>query len=517
MKNKQNNFNYDVEEHHELAVKAAEQSAVLLKNEEKILPGNLGQKAAVIGAFAKEPRYQGAGSSKIHPTKVDNAWEALISYGLDATYSQGYLIKPDHSIEEEKLIADACQTAEGKDVVYLFAGLPEGYESEGFDRSDITMPQYQNRLIEEVAKVNSNVVVILMGGAPIQLPWVDKVKGILLCYLAGEGGGRAAANLLLGNAVPCGKLAETWPLNLMDVPSREYFPGGRNTVEYRESIFTGYRYYDTADKPVQYPFGHGLSYTNFIYSDLQIDQTECNYRDKITIKFNITNNGEVAAREIALIFVSHRNEKVFLPNKELKEFTKVLLQPGETKQIARELDTKDFGYYNTLISDWYAESGEYKIIVAASCSNCRLEEPIVLHSTDQPQPDLRSVAPSYYHLSNQKFEINDKEFAALYGKTLPVSDSTACRPFDANNNLLDVQSTLTGKVFMRIANSLTKKVTQSSEEEEGMMINMIQEMPFHSLVTSGEGTISEKMMDGLLDLMNGHYVKGISKMIKKEK
>jgi len=517
MKNKQNNFNYDVEVHHQLAVQAAEQSAVLLKNEEKILPGNLGQKAAVIGVFAKAPRYQGAGSSKIHPIKVDNAWEALTGYGLDAEYAEGYLIKPNPAIDEEKLITDACKIAEGKDIVYIFAGLPEGYESEGFDRTDITMPEYQNRLIKEVAKKNSNVVVILIGGAPIQLPWVDKVKGILLCYLAGEGGGMAAANLLLGKSVPCGKLAETWPLNLSDVPSEKYFPGGRNTVEYRESIFIGYRYYDTADKPVQYPFGHGLSYTNFVYSDLQIDLKECNYRDKITIKFCITNTGEVAARETALIFVSHRSEAVFLPKKELKEFTKVLLQPGETRQIARELDTKEFGYYNTLISDWYAESGEYQIIVAASCSNCRLEEAIVIHSTEQPQPDLRSASPSYYHLSNQKFGIKDKEFAALYGNPLPISDSIACRPFDANNNLLDVQSTVTGKVFKKIANSLTKKVTQSSEEEEGMMINMIQEMPFHSLVTSGEGVISEKMMEGLLDLMNGHYGKGITKILKKQK
>ncbi|MGB4659991.1 MAG: glycoside hydrolase family 3 C-terminal domain-containing protein [Mobilitalea sp.] len=517
MKNKQNNFNYDLEVHHDLAVKAAEESAVLLKNEEKILPGNLGQRAAVIGTFAKTPRYQGAGSSKIHPTKVDNAWEALTSCGLDAEYSQGYLIKPDQAIDEEKLISDACKVAKGKDIVYLFAGLPEGYESEGFDRTDITMPEYQNRLIEEVVKVNSNVVVILIGGAPIQLPWVDMVKGILLCYLAGEGGGRAVANLLLGNAVPCGKLAETWPLNLSDVPSVKYFPGGRNTVEYRESIFTGYRYYDTADKPVQFPFGHGLSYTNFIYSDLRVDRAECNYGDKITIHFSITNNGEVAAKETALIFVSHRNEKVFLPKKELKEFTKILLQPGETKQIARELDTKDFGYYNTIISDWYAESGEYTIIVAASCSNCRLEKTVEIHSKDQPQPDLRSTAPTYYHLSNQKFEINDKEFCALYGKPLPISDSIACRPFDAGNNLLDVQSTVTGKLFKKIAGNMTKKVTQSSEEEEGMMINMMQEMPFHSLVTTGEGMISEKMMDGLLDLMNGHYGKGIVKIIKKQK
>ena len=521
MLKKQKDFRYDIERHHQLAIKASEQSAVLLKNEGKILPGNIEQKAAVIGEFAKAPRYQGAGSSRIHPIRIDNTWETLVKQGLTASYAPGYKRKENkntkHKIKAEQeaaLILEACEAVKGKDIVYLFAGLTEGYESEGYDRTTLSLPASQNRLIEAVTACNSNVVVILMGGAPMELPWISKVKGILLAYLGGEGCGTAIANLLLGKAIPCGKLAETWPFHLTDTPAFHYYPGNRTTSEYRESIYVGYRYYEAAKKPVQFPFGHGLSYTDFTYSDVTCDKSHCAYGEKLTLTFYVTNVGPLKAKEIALIFVSHRNEKVFLPKKELREFIKVTLEPGERKQVSVVLDTKTFGYYNTLIHDWYAESGEYRILVGPSSRNCSLSATITLNSPNQPQPDLREQAPSYYHLSNTEFAIPDKEFCALYGKPLPPQDLIPSRPYNDGNTLEDVSHTLIGKLMLRIAERMAKKVTKVSEEEEGMISVSMKEMPFHSMITSGEGMLSEKMMEGIIDLLNGHYGKGLLKIIR---
>lgn len=516
---KKKDCHYDKEAHHRLAVKAAEQSAVLLKNEDNILPGNSGQKAAVIGAFAKMPRYQGAGSSKITPIRIDNAYDAFRKQGLDFVYAPGYLLnkkegnkkKPDQN--EETLLAEACEAAKDKDIVYIFAGLPEGYESEGFDRSDLSLPDAQNRLIEKAAACNPNVTVILIGGAPMALPWIDKVKGVLLTYLGGEGCGTAAVNLLLGNSVPCGKLAETWPLQLSDTPAYHYFPGGRNTVEYRESIYVGYRYYEAAGRPVRFPFGYGLSYTDFTYSEFEADRKTFDYGEQLRISFTVTNTGKLAAKETALIFVSHRNDKVFLPEKELKEFVKVSLQPGESKRVTVTLDTKTFGYYNTLIHDWYAESGNYTIFVGSSSAHCSLKEVIGLTAPDKPQPDLRDKAPSYYCLPEGELIIPEEEFTALYGKRLPASNSKPARPYNLNSTLEDASHTLVGKLILHAAENMAKKVTKSSKEEEGMMAAMIPEMPFHSIVNSADGIVSERMMEGILDLLNGHYGKGIVKIL----
>ncbi len=523
MLNKKVGYQYDKDAHHQLAVKAAEQSAVLLKNEDNILPGNLKQKAAVIGAFAKMPRYQGAGSSKIHPIKIENPWNSFMEHGLNVTYAPGYRLKTNNTNkaltkqemeDQEKLIKEACETAKDKDVVYLFAGLPEGYESEGFDRANMSLPSEHNRLIEAVSECNPNVVVILIGGAPMELPWIHEVKAILLAYLGGEGVGRAITNLLLGSHVPCGKLAETWPLHLKDTPCYNYFPGGRLSVEYRESIFVGYRYYEKAEKPVLFPFGYGLSYVNFKYSDLKLDRESCNLGERIDITFNITNCGNMPAKEAAFIFVAHENETVFLPKKELREFAKIYLNPGETKQVSVSLDTSTFTYYNTIIKDWYAQSGTYQIMVGPSSKDCTLLASINMSSPEKPQPDLRKLAPTYYQLPTKEFNIDKREFEALYGKNLPISEGTASKPYNWNNTLEDVSQTLIGKIVMMYANKISGKVTKDEEEQEGMMSAMIKEMPFFAIVASGEGMVSESMMEGIIDLLNGHYMKGLIKLLK---
>ncbi len=510
-------YRYDTEAHHKLAVTAALQSSVLLKNEGNILPGKITQKAAVIGAFAKKPRYQGAGSSKLHPHRVDSAYEALEKMGMNLTYAKGYYLGKDRKRNEarkEELIAEACEAAKGKDIVYVFAGLTEGYESEGFDRTTMAMPDLHNQLIEAVASCNPNTVVILHGGAPMELPWYDKVKGILLAYLGGEGIGTAVAELLTGRAVPCGKLAETWPLRGSDAPAYLYYPGGRNTVEHRESIYVGYRYYEKAHKPIRFVFGHGLSYTSFGYSDLKLDKASYEYGDVLQVSFTVTNLGEVAAKETAMVFMGHSNARVFLPEKELKGFTKVELAPGERKTVTMMLDTMEFGYYNTLIHDWYAEGGEYTILAGSSSTDCSLVGKVTISCPELPQPDYRETAPSYYQLPEEELRISEGEFEALYGRKLPVHDSIPCRPYDHNNTMEDISHTLLGKLILIAADRMTKKVAGEGEEDEAMMSSMIKEMPFHSVVASGEGVISERQMEGLLQLLNGHWIKGIKMLLK---
>jgi beta-glucosidase len=523
MKHRVKGYHYDPIKHHNLAVQVLEQSAVLLKNEDHILPGNKKQKVAVIGRLAKMPRYQGAGSSKLHPITIENAWDSLMELGVDAAYADGYREKKRNGKrtettqelqEQNLLIYEACEIAKDKDIVYLFAGLTEGYESEGFDRSDLRLPGEQNRLIEAVTECNPNVVVILSGGAPMELPWIHKVKAVLLTYLGGEGVGRATANLLLGKSVPSGKLAESWPIRLSDNPSYHYFPGGNLTVEYRESIYVGYRYYEKAKIPVLFPFGHGLSYTNFTYSNIQLDRSCCEYGDRLKVSFQIKNVGTVAAKETAFIFVGHDSEKVSLPKKELREFVKVDLQPGETREVLVELDTATFGYYNTIIRDWYAEAGSYEIIVGTSLADCSLRSKILLNSPDKPQPEDLERISVYERLSSSEFIMERSVFEEIYGKKLPVSEAPVTRPYHRNHTLDDVKHTLIGKIMIRYAKSISKKVTKDQKEQEGMMSAMIREMPFQAIVASGEGMISESMMEGLLELLNGHYLRGLKKLLR---
>lgn len=524
MLHKKEGFRYDANTHHNLACRAAEESAVLLKNDDHLLPGNRKQKVAIIGEFAKRPRYQGAGSSKIHPIKVESAWDVFQEYHVDAAYAKGYDLNkrdPDKKIskkemkDQDRLIQEACQVAKGKDVVYLFAGLPEGYESEGFDRKNLSIPREHNRLIEAVCESNPNVVVILYGGAPMELTWLPRVKAVLLAYLGGEAVQRAITNLLLGVNVPCGKLAETWPLREQDTPCYGNFPGNRLTVEYRESIFIGYRYYETANKEVQFSFGHGLSYTSFQYSNLTINKDSCQYKDQIQVSFQITNTGTRKAKETAFIFVGHKNNCAFQPEKELREFIKIELEPGQTKPVVVSLDTNFFGYYNPLIHDWYAESGCYQIMVGPSLKNCPLTATIQLIALDQPQADHRKDTPSYYQLATKEVMFSKKEFELLYQSKLPVSDQKLCRPYNKYQTLEDVSHTLVGKVILTVAEFAMKRVTKVSKEEYGMMSAAIREMPFYALVTSGDGIISEKQMEAIIEMLNGHYIRGMKKVIQK--
>ena len=373
--------NFDKEAHHKLVAEIAKESMVLLKNEKNILP--LKEKDAesilFVGEFAKTPRYEGGGSAHINTWKVTSALDAAKACGLKVNYVQGYDVKEK---KDKKLLPEAIEASKKAKTVVIFAGLPDSYESEGYDRKDMKMPQNQDVLISEIAKVNKNVVVVLHNGSPVEMPWVNDVKGILESYLAGESVGTAQIDLLFGKANPCGKLAETFPVKTSDNPTFLNFPGNGQDVNYAEGIYIGYRYYDKKEMKVQFPFGHGLSYTTFEYSDLKLSSKNILDTDKLEVSVKITNTGKVSGKEIVQLYVSeltgtHEDR----PVKELKAFTIVQLNPKESKVVTMTLDKRSFAFWNTEIGDWYAPTGEYLISAGASCTDIRLTAKVNVTST----------------------------------------------------------------------------------------------------------------------------------------
>ena len=366
---------YDVAAHHALARTTAEQSAVLLKNED-ILPLQKNKKIAFIGEFAKVPRIQGGGSSHINNTSVESALDAA---GDSVSYAQGFHI--DEETTDETLLQEAITLAKESDVAVIFAGLPDSFESEGFDRTHLNMPANQNELIARISEVQPNVVVVLHSGSPIAMPWLDKVAGVLQMYLAGQASGGAAVNLLFGDATPCGKLAETFPLHLEDNPSYLNFPGNREKVCYQEGVFIGYRYYDKKKMDVLFPFGYGLSYTDFTYSNMKVtvngknaaDVDVIKETDEIVVSADITNTGNCDGAEIVQLYIKNPVVYEIRPEKELRDFAKVFLKAGETKTVTFTLNARAFSYYETRIHDWYAESGDYEILLASSSRDIRLQ------------------------------------------------------------------------------------------------------------------------------------------------
>lgn len=366
---------YDVAAHHALARTTAEQSAVLLKNED-ILPLQKDKKIAFIGEFAKVPRIQGGGSSHINNTSIESALDVA---GDSVSYAQGFHI--DEETTDETLLQEAITLAKESDVAVIFAGLPDSFESEGFDRTHLNMPANQNELIARISEVQPNVVVVLHSGSPIAMPWLDKVAGVLQMYLAGQASGGAAVNLLFGDATPCGKLAETFPLHLEDNPSYLNFPGNREKVCYQEGVFIGYRYYDKKKMDVLFPFGYGLSYTDFTYSNMKVtvngknaaDVDVIKETDEIVVSADITNTGNCDGAEIVQLYIKNPVVYEIRPEKELRDFAKVFLKAGETKTVTFTLNARAFSYYETRIHDWYAESGDYEILLASSSRDIRLQ------------------------------------------------------------------------------------------------------------------------------------------------
>ncbi|MBR6336437.1 MAG: glycoside hydrolase family 3 C-terminal domain-containing protein, partial [Ruminococcus sp.] len=350
--NRQYAAKWDKDKDRALARRIASECIVLLKNDKKILPLDTKKKIAFIGEFADKPRFQGGGSSHINTEQTLSALKASEEFA-EVSYAQGYITSEDRT--DEALLGEAVTLAEQCDVAVIFAGLPDAFESEGFDRSHMRMPACQLELIERVSEVCKNTVVVLHNGAPIEMPFAGKVKGIVECYLGGEMVGGAVCDVLFGKVNPSGKLAETFPIKLSDNPSYLNFPGEGDRVEYREGIFVGYRYYDKKEMPVLFPFGHGLSYTEFEYSDITLSADEIKDTDILTVTVTVKNTGKRDGKETVQLYVSDSHSSAARPIKELKGFEKVTLKAGQSKKVVFKLDKRAFAYYNTGINDWYVE------------------------------------------------------------------------------------------------------------------------------------------------------------------
>ena len=503
----------DTAAHLRLAQRIAEESAVLLKNEQGVLPYAGKGRAAVIGSMAKHPRYQGAGSSLINPVALDNAYDAFVAAGLDFDYAEGY--KPEGIEPNEAMIREAAAVAKGKEIVFVFAGLPASYESEGFDRDTLDMPPSHNRLIEAVAEVNPNVVVVLQCGGAVTMPWLTKVKAVLLTYLGGCQGGKAAVNLLLGKANPSGKLAETFPLQLSDTPCYKHFVNDKYVAQYRESIYTGYRYYDTAKRDVLFPFGYGLSYTTFEYDDLTLSSENISEHESLTVRFTVRNTGSVAGKEIVQLYVSHKKPSIFKAEKELKAFAKVALAPGEEQEVTLTLERDAFSFYNVQAHDWCVEGGDYEILVGASSRNIRLSRTVHVDAAPCEVPDYKASAPSYYALphTNGTLNIPESEYLALLGR--PIPEPRKGKPFHLNTPVFELQSTLIGRIFVHFAKKMAIKSMQANEGDdvERMVNAQVMDMPIRALGMTGD--FDKLAIDGMVEIFNGHFISGLRKVLKK--
>ena len=490
---------YSKDKHHNTAQKIAEGSMVLLKNEDGILPLKPKQKIAVIGELAKFPRFQGAGTSFINPTRLDSALECLQRLKTNLTYARGYDRTCDKA--DKELLREAVNAAKAADVAVVFAGLTEEFEGEGYDRADINMPSCHNNLISEVAKANPNTVVVLAGGSVVYMPWVNEVKGLLNSGLGGQATGAAVANILTGKVNPSGKTAETYPLRFEDNPTYGNYPGGPVTSEHRESVYIGYRYYDTAEKEVLFPFGYGLSYTTFAYSDIKVSSKDIKDTDTLEVSFKIKNTGSVDGAEIAEIYVADKESTIFRPKKELRAFTKVFLKAGEEKEVTVELGKRAFAYYNVNIGDWHVETGAFEILVGASSRDIRLTETVNVTSTVEAQtPDYRKTAPAYYtaDLNGMKGE----QFEAVYGQKLPSPAFDKSKKIDIYCCLNDARHTKWGGRICKLIEGIMSKMGSDANGDGKMLAAMATQIPIRNFIAMSMGVFSPEMADGLLMILN---------------
>ncbi|MDL4841993.1 beta-glucosidase family protein [Aquibacillus rhizosphaerae] len=498
----------DVEKHHRVAQKVAEESIVLLKNEDNLLPLKFGKKVAVIGDFAKDARYQGAGSSIVNPTILDHTMDCFEESGIVSIgYEPGFERYGKKSVDK---INKACALAEKADVVFLYIGLDEVTEAEGLDRQNMMIPENQVELLNALHEVNPNIVAILSCGSAVEMPWINKVKCLLHGYLGGQAGARAILRVLSGDVNPSGKLTETYPLRYEDTPSYRNFPGNEASVEYRESIYIGYRYYDTADVDVLFPFGYGLSYTTFEYSDIRVD------KDGVT--FKLTNTGDFAGMEIAQLYVGCKSKDIFRAKKELKGFDKIFINAGETKTVAIPFDDKTFRYFNIKTNQWEVEESDYEIMIGASSTDIRLTDIVFVEGTGAPLPYDKEMLPSYY-LGNAH-DINLHEFETLLGRKVPVSTWDRTKPLGYTDTIEQCQYAkgLLGRLTYRtivFVHWFLRKIGKRSTANLIMM--SIYYMPFRGIARLTGGVVNMPMLDGILMMVNGHFFKGLKHFIKERR
>ena len=488
---------FDAAAHHALARRAAEESLVLLKNEDALLPLAAGTKVAVIGDFAKNPRYQGAGSSMVNSTQVDVLLDKLIDSELNVIgYQQGF---DRHGKPDAALQKSACELATQADTVILCMGLDEIAESEGLDRSNLRLAQNQVDLLQAVAAVNPKIVVVLYSGSVVETPWLDNCQALLYAALGGQAGAGAVADALIGKVNPCGKLAETWPLAYADVPSAADFATRRKTVEYREGLYIGYRYFTTAEKAVRFPFGYGMSYTTFAYSDMAADEQG--------VSLTVTNTGSVAGTEIVQLYVAKKNSELFRPAKELKGFARVTLAPGEKQRITIMLDDKAFRFWNVKANRWEIEGGEYELLVGASVEDIRLCEKISVHGTATVHPYEDVDLDCYY--KGDVLSVSDADFEKLLGHPIPNGKTKIDRNLTLGE-LNHARSPLGWLVWLVLTILLDVSCKRGKPD---LNILFQYNMPLRALAKMTNGAISMGMVDGIVMELQGFWILGLVRVI----
>ncbi|MBO4496937.1 MAG: glycoside hydrolase family 3 C-terminal domain-containing protein [Lachnospiraceae bacterium] len=487
---------------HKIARKIASECMVLLKNE-GMLPLSTSEKIVFIGEYARKPRFQGAGSSHITSFRVSSPLAAARHFA-DVRYKKGFGV--DDEKLDEKLADEAVLAARKASVAVIFAGLPDEYESEGFDRDGLNLPEAQNELIARICKVQPNTVVCIQNGSPVTMPWINDVNGVLECYLAGEAGGEACAKILFGKVNPSGKLAETFPLRLSDTPCRENFPGRAKTVEYREAIFVGYRYYDKVSMNVLFPFGHGLSYTTFSYSDLRINHKV----DEVEVNFKIKNSGSCSGAEVAQVYVGKPVGQVHRAVRELKGFEKIYLEPGEEREITITLDKRAFSYYSAGEGDWVVEPGSYHISVGSSSRDLRLRGVVTLDTSGgSVKLHKADELPTYFF--GDPAVVSDEEFATLLCAPIPEADYKPGEKFTLYNSLEDVKHTRFGKVFYRIAKLACKGHTLLGSKK--MFETNVLETQMRNYFAWSNGRVTEDTAKALLGLFNNEDIEKNLKIV----
>ena len=490
---------FDKNAHHNVARRAAAESTILLKNEGGILPLKAGAKVAIVGDFAFVPRYQGAGSSLVNPTKIETVAELIGTYDLQVVgMSRGY---SRNGQEDATVRKEALDIAAKADIILYFFGLNEDSESEGMDRTHMRIPQNQINLLQELGQVNPNLVGIISAGSAIEMPWHHYFKALLHCYLNGQAGAGAVMDILTGDVNPSGKLSETIPRRLEDTPAYRYYPSQERTSEYRESLYVGYRYYDTADVPVLYPFGFGLSYTTFEYSGLEVNEEG--------VSFTITNSGSRDGAEVAQLYVGLPNGKVFRPKKELKGFAKVFLKAGESKKVSIAFDDKTFRYFNVNTNNWEVEDGKYVISVGASSADIRLTGEVLKSETTENIPYKKEELPSYY--SGKIQSVETAEYEKLLGRSVPDGKwSGELGLNDAICQMYYAKSGLARFAYNRLT-AIKKKADESGKPD--LNILFIYNMPFRAMAKMTGGAVSMEMAEGIVKLVNGHFFGGLGQII----
>ena len=497
---------FDVEKHHLLAQKCAEECEVLLKNDNNVLPIKKGTKVAIVGDFAKNPRYQGAGSSIVNPTKLDNTLAVIKEYkDIDYVgYEQGF---NRYGKKNKILLRKAVKLAKKADVVLVYLGLDEVTEAEGLDRPNLKMEENQALLVKALKATGKKVVAVLSCGSCVEMPWVDDCDALLHAYLSGQAGARATLNILFGKVNPSGKLAETYPFVYSDVASSKNFPGKELTVEYREGLYVGYRYFDTIGKKVRFPFGYGLSYTDFEYSSLSVD------REK-GVTFKIKNIGNMDGAEIAQLYVGASNTKLYRPKKELKGFKKVFLKAGEEKEITIPFDEYTFRYWNTVTNSWEIEECRYDIMVSSNVEDVRLSQELLVKGTTDKLPYTQKDLPTYYFGNVE--QVTNKEYETLLGHPIPPSNYL----FVKKNRLLVHYNTTvyelkyargwTGRTFsgaIRFAIRLLKFF--GARTLANTLVMGVLHQPMRGLSRMTGGAISWGQLDGMIMMFNGKFFKGL--------